>query len=80
MLAVLGRKLLRAVLGCAASDKKLGRLCGFDQMLPGSPDMPFSFIGSFPKDVEEGQGRSSSDEAKASESGVAFRAGCPPSA
>ena len=38
--------------------------------------MPFSFLGKLPNVVEDGHGRSSSEEAMASESGVALRIFC----
>lgn len=44
-----------------------------DQMPPPKPGTPFSFLGRLPKVVAEGHGFSSSDEASASESGVARR-------
>lgn len=44
-----------------------------DQMPPPKPGTPFSFVGRLPKVVADGQGLSSSDEANASESGVARR-------
>ncbi|TKA60931.1 hypothetical protein B0A55_13610, partial [Friedmanniomyces simplex] len=73
------RRASRAAFLCAASDSlKLPRFCDeTDQIPPVSPGIPFSFLGRLPNDVDEGHGRSSSDEATASDSGVPpLRTGC----
>ncbi len=67
------RRASRAALRCAAfSILKLSRFW-VDQMVPPRPGTLFSLRGRLPNDFAEGQGRSSSDEATASESGVARR-------
>jgi len=63
----------RAALRCAAfSILKLPRFW-VDQMPPPRPGTSFSLRGSTPKEGARGQGRSSSDDATASESGVSVR-------
>ena len=73
--ALTARRASRAALRCAAfSILKLPRFC--DQIPPPSPGTPFSFRGIMPKTGALGHGRSSSEEATASESGVALPRGC----
>lgn len=52
----------------------LPRFCA--HMPPPKPGTPFSLRGRLPKAEAAGHGLSSSDEATASESGVALRIGC----